>query len=168
MVQYRDPNAPVKPLNAPDDDADTLRPWFKLGCIQLVFRVYDPVFHPEACHDFVLVRKMALTDRDAGGDFPYLACEENVLDFDKERGDVVNKLGRLWTWERGGARGRFRVLSADEVHETVAIMPRWKDKDSDEWSIETGVHEHRYCMDARNRPPFIRSCPCDVRANRET
>ena len=147
------------------------RPWSKLGCIQLVFRLCNLVFTPENYRDFVLGREMRLADRDEDGEFPYLLCEENMLDFEKGRGDIIAKLGRLWAWERGGGQGRcwqFKVLSAEEVHETVAIMPRWTDQDTTQWSIETGVHEHRYCMDARNRPPFIRSCPCDVRANRES
>lgn len=52
------------------------------------------------------------------------------------------------------------MLAADEVLETVAIMPRWQSETTADWSIATGVYENRYLMDPRERPPFRQTCSC--------
>ena len=66
---------------------------------------------------------------------------------------------RLWTWDNHHDLPNFRVLSANNVIETVAIMPRFV-ADTAKWSIATGVYENRYLMDSRARPPFVKRCPC--------
>ena len=42
----------------------------------------------------------------------------------------------------------------------MAIMPRWKSDTSEEWSIDTGVHEPRYIADDKDYPPFPGECKC--------
>ena len=98
---------------------------------------------------------MKLAPRDPHGPFPYHPCEENIGVFDRDDPAAKSKLGRLWTWDKP-ARGRQPVLavkSANEIVETVAIMPRWKSDTSEEWSIDTGVHEPRYIADDKDYPP---------------
>ena len=159
VVKYLDPDAV-----ATDDTetANTSRPSFKLGCVMLCFRVYSPAFGARCLRDFVLVREMKLAPRDPHGPFPYHPCEENIGVFNRDDPAAKNKLGRLWTWDKP-ARGRqpvFAVKSANEIVETVAIMPRWKSDTSEEWSIDTGVHEPRYIADDKDYPPFPGECKC--------
>ena len=163
VVKYLDPTA-AAPAGE-DETADTPRPSFKLGCIMLCFRVCSPAFGARCLRDFVLVREMKLAPRHPTGPFPYLPCEKAIGDFDRDDPRAINKLGRLWTWDTPprGSRPVFAVKSANELIETVAIMPRWKSATSDEWSIDTGVYEPRYLNDARNRPPFPGECKCGAK-----
>ena len=69
-----------EPDECPDpegwDAPNSLTPSFKIGCIMLVFRVAPDPKEPKVGRDFVLVREMALADRDPNGPFPRLPSEE--------------------------------------------------------------------------------------------
>ena len=143
-----------------DETPDDVHPASSMGCIMLVFRIAHPDFGPGGHRDFCLVRLMQPADRSGGGHFPRLPCEVGSKNHMLDDRGTRNKLGRLWTWHaiRPG-QPSFRVLTAEEVRETVAVMPRWL-PGSIQWSITTGVHENRYLMDARQRPPFVHACTC--------
>ena len=166
VIKYRDETV----QNRPKADANADLPDFLLGCIMLIFRITHHHFGDDGFRDFVLIRRMKTANRSADGAFPRFACE-NLCNLPGDRCPAdrrdnwwddpraKNKLGRLWTWDNHHDQPNFRVLSANNVIETVAIMPRFV-ADTAKWSIATGVYENRYLMDSRARPPFVKRCPC--------
>ena len=155
-----------------DETPDDMHPASSMGCIMLVFRIAHADLEPHGHRDFCLVRLMHPADRSGGAEFPRQPCEVGSRNHMLDDRGTRNKLGRLWTWhdvrprlphtQPGGRRPgqpSFRVLSAEEIRETVAVMPRWL-PGSIKWSITTGVHENRYLMDSRQRPPFVDTCSC--------
>ena len=165
VIKYRDATVAGRPRAGANADL----PDFLLGCIMLVFRVRHEHFGAEEFRDFVLIRRMKAPARTADGPFPRYECENRCrppAGRSDGRGDswlddpeARNKLGRLWAWDDHNGAANYRVLSANNVIETVAIMPRFLEN-SPKWSIATGVYENRYLMDARARPPFVKRCPC--------
>ena len=53
----------------------------------------------------------------------------------------------------------YTILAAEELHETVPMMPRWEPNTAN-WSIKRGVFRNRFLMDPRTRPPFPKRCQC--------
>ena len=166
VIKYRD--STVQGLPRADANAD--RADFLLGCIMLIFRIRHEHFGEDEFRDFVLIRRMKTANRRADGPFPRFACESKCeppasacpadrRDNWRDDPQAKNKLGRLWTWDDHQNLPNFRVLSANNVEETVAIMPRFAEGTA-KWSIATGVFENRYLMDHRARPPFVKRCPC--------
>ena len=88
-----------------------------------------------------------------------MPCEEGMEDFDIE--ETNSKLGVLWTWgfDPGSRQPIYTILGAEEVHETVPMMPRWEPNTAN-WSIKRGVFRKRFLMDPRSRPPFPKRCQC--------
>ena len=133
-----------------------------MGCIMLIFRIVHADLKPEGYRDFALVSIMQLANRSAAGPFPRFDSENRCQGSHLDDSDANNKLGRLWTWKLQREQRTYRVLSANEILGTVAIMPRFQ-QGSDKWSISTGVYENRYLLDSRARPPFRAECPCAAR-----
>ena len=147
---------------------NSLTPPFKIGCIMPVFRVAPDPKDPKVGRDSVLVREMALADRDPNGPFLRLPSEEPAKapagqgpneqegaskDYLWDDPGAKNKLGRLWTWGSRGTEPTFAVKAAKDVIQTACLMPRWKGK-TDKWDVKHCVHENRTMIDARRRPPF--------------
>ena len=132
---------------------------YRLGCIMLIFRIVNAALEPEGYRDFALVCIMQVANRSAAGSFPRFDSENRCQGAHLDDTNTNNKLGRLWTWKVQREQRTYRVLSANEILETVAIMPRFQ-QGSDKWSISTGVYENRYLLDSRARPPFRAECPC--------
>ena len=74
---------------------------------------------------------------------------------------VHNKLGVLWTWDFDphSRQPIYTVLGAEEVHETVPMVPRWEPNTAN-WSIKRGVFRNRFLRDAQTRPLFSKQCQC--------
>ena len=169
-----------EPDECPDpegwDAPNSVTPSFKIGCIMLVFRVAPDPKEPKVGRDFVLVREMALADRDPNGPFPRLPSEEPAKapagqgpneqagaseDYLWDDPEAKSKLGRLWTWATSGTEPVFAVKAAKDIIETACLMPRWKGE-THRWDVEHGVHENRTRIDARRRPPFSKKCDCGL------
>ena len=71
-----------------------------------------------------------------------------------------NKLGDLWTWATShtASRGKFVVIPAQIILQTVPMMPKWREQ-THGWSVQTGVFQNSYLLDPRLRPPFT-ACQC--------
>lgn len=132
---------------------------YGIGCIMLIFRIVHADLKPEGYRDFALVCIMQVANRSAAGPFPRFDSENRCEGAHLDDPNTNHKLGRLWTWKLLREQRTYRVLSANEILETVAIMPRFQ-QGSEKWSISTGVYENRYLLDSRARPPFRSECPC--------
>ena len=92
----------------------------------LIFRIVHADLKPEGYRDFALVSIMQLANRSAAGPFPRFDSENRCQGSHLDDSDTNNKLGRLWTWKLQREQRTYRVLSANEILETVAIMPRFQ------------------------------------------
>ena len=68
------------------------------------------------------------------------------------------KLGVLWTWDAGARGGVFKVLPGSKVLQSVPMMPHFRTGTA-EYSMDIGMHENPFMLDARGRPPFW-ECKC--------
>ena len=99
---------------------------YGIGCIMLIFRIVHADLKPEGYRDFALVCIMQVANRSAAGPFPRFDSENRCEGAHLDDPNTNHKLGRLWTWKLLREQRTYRVLSANEILETVAIMPRFQ------------------------------------------
>lgn len=128
-----------------------------MGRLMLVFKLELPETQPTTATELCLVRKMALKPRGAPPRTQYLAAEKRTT---HDELGPHNKLGDLWTWATShtASRGKFVVIPAQIILQTVPMMPKWREQ-THGWSVQTGVFQNSYLLDPRLRPPFT-ACQC--------
>ena len=98
-----------------------------MGRLMLIFKLELPETHPTTATELCLVRKMALKPRGAPPRTQYLAAEKRTA---HDELGPHNKLGDLWTWatSQTASRGKFVVIPAQIILQTVPMMPKWREQ----------------------------------------
>ena len=161
-VQWHEPRRRLPGEDAVDGVVDMEGDSKRLGVAQLVFEVYTRAWGVPHNRPFVLVRCLKRAPRTGRGATPYEDCENRAVGHGggvllDERG-TNNKLGVLWTWDDAARGGVFKVLPGSKVLQSVPMMPHFKTGTA-EYSMDIGMHENPFTLDARGRPPFW-ECKC--------
>ena len=161
-VQWHEPRRPLPGEDAVDGVVDMDDDSKRLGVVQLVFEVYTRAWGVPFNRPFVLVRCLKRAPRTGRGATPYEDCENRAVGHADgallDDMGTKDKLGVLWTWDPGARGGVFKVLPGSKVLQSVPMMPHFK-RNTAEYSMDIGMHENPFTLDARGRPPFW-ECKC--------